>query len=68
MKRIITYFYKTRNQETILGRWKMEKCDTKTNHKVDWANEDHCGPCGSVQQNKSQEEKKKDTPPECRKL
>ena len=28
-----------------LGRWTNE-CIKKTNHKIDWANEDHCGPCG----------------------
>jgi hypothetical protein len=28
-----------------LGRWSNE-CIKKTNHKIDWANEDHCGPCG----------------------
>ena len=30
-----------------LGRWNLESCHTKTTiQKVDWANEDHCGPCG----------------------
>jgi hypothetical protein len=29
-----------------VGRWSIEKCDVKTNHKVDLSNEDHCGPCG----------------------
>jgi len=29
-----------------LGRWGIEKCNTKINHKVDLSNEDHCGPCG----------------------
>ena len=30
-----------------LGRWTNE-CVKKTNHKIDWANEDHCGPCGQL--------------------
>lgn len=29
-----------------LGRWTNE-CKIKTNHKIDWANVDHCGPCGT---------------------
>ena len=29
-----------------LGRWSND-CIKKTNHKIDWANEDHCGPCGT---------------------
>ena len=28
-----------------LGRWNNE-CYLKTNKKIDFANEDHCGPCG----------------------
>ena len=30
----------------VFGRWQLEYCDQKLNHKVDWANVDHCGPCG----------------------
>ena len=29
-----------------LGRWNIEKCNTKVNNKIDLSNEDHCGPCG----------------------
>lgn len=29
-----------------LGRWNIEQCYVKTGKKVDWSNEDHCGPCG----------------------
>ena len=28
-----------------VGRWSND-CDTKTNKKIDYSNEDHCGPCG----------------------
>lgn len=34
-----------------LGRWSNE-CIKKTNHKIDWANEDHCGPCGQYLKSK----------------
>ena len=30
-----------------LGRWNMDDCNKKIDAKVDWANEDHCGPCGN---------------------
>jgi hypothetical protein len=29
-----------------VGRWNIEYCNTKVNHKIDLSNEDHCGPCG----------------------
>jgi len=29
-----------------LGRWNLDYCDKKINHKIDMSNEDHCGPCG----------------------
>ncbi len=29
-----------------LGRWSIETCSKKINHKIDLSNEDHCGPCG----------------------
>lgn len=29
-----------------LGRWNIDYCNNKVNHKVDLSNEDHCGPCG----------------------
>ena len=29
-----------------VGRWSVEQCNLKVNHKVDLSNEDHCGPCG----------------------
>jgi hypothetical protein len=34
------------NEKKVLGRWNIETCDKKTNYKIDFANEDHCGPCG----------------------
>jgi hypothetical protein len=29
-----------------LGRWHLAECPKKIDIKVDWSNEDHCGPCG----------------------
>lgn len=40
---IHSYFQKQPNH---LGRWSND-CNIKTNKKIDFANEDHCGPCGS---------------------
>ena len=31
-----------------LGRWKLDYSKNKIDSKVDWANEDHCGPCGNI--------------------
>lgn len=30
----------------VLGRWQRHDCNIKTTKKIDWANIDHCGPCG----------------------
>ena len=29
-----------------VGRWRIEKCNSQMNKKIDLSNEDHCGPCG----------------------
>jgi hypothetical protein len=29
-----------------MGRWSIDYCNKKLNHKIDLSNEDHCGPCG----------------------
>lgn len=29
-----------------LGRWGRIDCPKQVDNKVDWSNEDHCGPCG----------------------
>jgi hypothetical protein len=29
-----------------IGRWTIETCNKKTEHKIDMANQDNCGPCG----------------------
>lgn len=33
-------------EKPVLGRWAIDYCYDKMNHKIDWSNEDHCGPCG----------------------
>lgn len=35
-----------------LGRWGLIH-DQRVNRKVDWSNEDHCGPCGSLKLEKN---------------
>jgi hypothetical protein len=37
------FFY---NDKKILGRWNIEYCDNIINMKIDFSNQDHCGPCG----------------------
>jgi hypothetical protein len=34
------------NNKKVLGRWTLDNCDKKINRKIDFSNEDHCGPCG----------------------
>jgi hypothetical protein len=29
-----------------LGRWNIDYCTNQINRKIDFANEDHCSPCG----------------------
>ena len=41
-----------RNNITSLGRWGLEYNSKKINRKIDWSNEDHCGPCGQLAINK----------------
>ncbi len=42
---ILNQIDKTRPNKILLGRWYINYCPKKTNFKIDWANEDHCGPC-----------------------
>jgi hypothetical protein len=48
MKYIITIIKKILSQKIPkpVGRWQIENCNTRLNHKIDLSNEDHCGPCG----------------------
>jgi hypothetical protein len=44
-----------------LGRWNIDYCHKKINTKIDYSNEDHCGPCGNYSiKNKEQEKKNKE--------
>jgi hypothetical protein len=50
-----THFLKkfSKNEKKVLGRWNIDYCDKKMNHKIDLSNEDHCGPCGQYILDKS---------------
>jgi len=43
--RILNHF-KSKEMSKPLGRWNND-CNIKTNQKIDFSNEDHCGPCGN---------------------
>jgi len=45
MKLLINFLNKfvLKEPTKTMGRWHVEKCDVKTNKKIDFANEDHCG-------------------------
>jgi len=40
---VVKIFYEPKK---ILGRWHLNDCNKKVNKKIDYSNEDHCGPCG----------------------
>jgi hypothetical protein len=56
MKNIISFiknlFTVIKYDKPMLGRWNIESCNKKINYKIDLANEDHCGPCGTYIKNK----------------
>jgi hypothetical protein len=41
------------NHRRILGRWTIDTCQIKVNRKIDFSNEDHCGPCGYTSHTKA---------------
>lgn len=47
--KIITSIIKRfiKDDKNVLGRWNLDYCDKKMKRKIDLANEDHCGPCGT---------------------
>jgi hypothetical protein len=58
MKFITTLIKKIKNDlKPKLGRWNIEQCDKRVNRKIDWSNEDHCGPCGQNILNKLPKDK-----------
>lgn len=42
---ILNYFI-PKHVPNPLGRWQTVQSIQHMNHKIDWSNEDHCGPCG----------------------
>ncbi len=47
MMQILRNLLQKTNSKPPLGRWTIERCNTKLDQKIDLANEDHCGPCGN---------------------
>ena len=43
----IFIIFKSKPGVINLGRWNIETCHKRINKKIDFANEDHCGPCGN---------------------
>lgn len=35
-------------EQRLLGRWALNQSKEKLDKKIDWANYEHCGPCGSL--------------------
>jgi hypothetical protein len=54
---VITKIFQKKVSNPI-GRWRIEQCNIKMNHKVDLSNEDHCGPCGQYALSKIEMNKK----------
>jgi hypothetical protein len=50
MMQILRNLLQKTNSKPPLGRWTIERCNTKLDQKIDLANEDHCGPCGNIRQ------------------
>ena len=48
----------TNTQQITLGRWSNEN-KKKTNLKIDYANEDHCGVCTNLLKNETENKNKK---------
>ena len=44
---------KSKSRLNPLGRWNND-CNLKTNKKIDFSNEDHCGHCGQLLKNNEQ--------------
>lgn len=44
-------FIKSEPLGTPLGRWQIEKCNIRLNHKIALSNEDHCGTCSEYKIN-----------------
>ena len=42
----ITKRLTNKEPKKILGRWNIETCKKRVDRKIDYSNEDHCGPCG----------------------
>lgn len=45
--KVINRIFMEKYQPPELGRWGLVY-DERVTRKIDWSNEDHCGPCGSL--------------------
>ena len=50
--KVINRIFIDRYQPPKLGRWALIH-DHRVDRKIDWSNEDHCGPCGSLKLDKN---------------
>jgi hypothetical protein len=48
----ISKFFKEEANKIALGRWTINYCPVSINKKIDSGNHDHCGPCGTKDLNK----------------
>ena len=53
---IINSIFIHEHKPTQLGRWGLIH-DDRVDRKVDWSNEDHCGPCGTLKLDKNKDSK-----------
>jgi hypothetical protein len=61
MKFIVDFlkrFAINKENKKILGRWDLDSCNKKINTKIDFSNEDHCGPCGQYILEKTKQNQK----------
>jgi hypothetical protein len=52
----ISKFFKEEANKIALGRWTINYCPISINKKIDSGNHDHCGPCGTKDLNKYDDE------------
>lgn len=49
----IKNFFVKKKLPFALGRWDVTHTHNQQKRKIDWANHDHCGPCGHIKIKKS---------------
>lgn len=56
----ISKFFKEESNKIALGRWTINYCPISINKKIDSGNHDHCGPCGTKDLNKYDDDEEND--------